>query len=118
MSFRLLVLEIMLDLVRKTEDDQRPSSSNVQYITEDLKSQSYKILSLLAQHEDQVSNQCYTNEDSSGSDNVVVNDYLVHLAAVILCITTKLICTFAVLVHVNQCFRVPAHSEVTQYNIL
>lgn len=50
---KLLVLEIMLDLVKKTEDDQKPSSSNVQYITGDVKSQSYKILSLLAQHEDQ-----------------------------------------------------------------
>jgi len=62
----------MLDLVKKTEDDQRPSSSNVQYITEDVKSQSYKILSLLAQHEDQVRNQYFTHQDRSGSDLTIL----------------------------------------------
>lgn len=54
---RLLVYEVMLDHLDKTENDLNPSKSNLQFIAEDVKSQSYIILSLLEKHQNQVFKQ-------------------------------------------------------------
>ncbi|XP_071128731.1 ataxin-10-like [Mytilus edulis] len=50
---KLLVYEVMLDHLDKTENDLNPSKSNIQFIAEDVKSQSYIILSLLEKHQNQ-----------------------------------------------------------------
>lgn len=50
---KLLVYEVMLDHLDKSENDQQTSKSNLQYIAEDMKSQSYTILSLLEKHQNQ-----------------------------------------------------------------